>query len=52
MWKDLQNELKANTEYIIQDNEKHILKGEHLCSLFFVKKSNSCEKTHIKNVNI
>lgn len=24
MWKDLQNELKANTEYIIQDNERQV----------------------------
>lgn len=28
MWKDLQRELKVNTEYIIQGNEKHISKGE------------------------
>ena len=25
MWKDLQRELKVNTEYIIQGNKKHIL---------------------------
>ena len=25
MWKDLQRELKVNTEYIIQGNEKHIM---------------------------
>ena len=27
MWKDLQRELKVNTEYIIQGNEKHILRS-------------------------